>query len=111
MTRALLFVGLTLVVAGRVGAAENYIKVEVKGTLQTGVVAIGGETTGILVKTNDGTLELELGKDKDLRAAAEKLNGQPVLVTGTLTLKRGVERGMRAIVTVATLKPAEEKEK
>jgi hypothetical protein len=89
---------------------DGYIKVEIRGKLQTGVVAIGGETTGTLVHTRDGTLELDLGKDQKLREAAEQLNDKTVLVTGKLTIRRGVEIRQRLIVTVATLKeaPAEE---
>jgi hypothetical protein len=114
----LLVVGLALGLTVPVRAAdkdapkveESYIKVEVKGTLQTGIAAIGGETTGVLIKTKDGTLELDL-KDKDLRADAEKLNGKPVLVSGTLAVRKGVEVGQRLIVTVTSLKAADAKEK
>jgi hypothetical protein len=82
------------------------VKVDIKGTLQTGIVAIGGETTGTIVKTKDATLELDLGKNEDLRAQAEKLNGKPVAVKGNLTIKRGVEVRQRLIVKVASLKAA-----
>jgi hypothetical protein len=44
-----------------------------------------------------------------LRAAAEKLNGQQVTVTGSLEKRAGVEVKERWIVTVATLKSAAEK--
>lgn len=87
--------------------ADSYIKVEIKGKLQTGIVAIGGETTGVVIQAKDGSLELNLGTNKDLRAEAEKLNGKAVVVTGTLTVRRGVEVRQRLIVTVATIKSAE----
>jgi hypothetical protein len=83
---------------------EGYIKVEVKGVLKTGIFAIGGETTGTIITTKKGTLELDLGKDKNLRAQAEKLNGKSVVVTGNLSIRKGVEVRQRLIVSVATLK-------
>ena len=110
--------GLALVLGTQVGhadkkddkAEESYVKVEIKGTLQTGVAAIGGETTGTVIRTKNGTLELDLAKDKDLQAQANKLNGKTVLVTDSLTVRRGVEVRQRYIVTVASLKPADKEE-
>jgi hypothetical protein len=81
---------------------ESYIKVEAKGKLETGVVAFGGETTGVLIKTSAGNYELDL--DKKQREKADKLNGKTVVVTGTLYVKKGVERGSRTIVKVMSLK-------
>jgi hypothetical protein len=112
----LLVGGAVVVLAATACAAEpkngdSYIKVEVQGTLETGIAAIGGETTGVIVKTKDGTLELDLGKDKELRAQADKLNGQAVVVTGSLSVRKGVEVAQRLIVTVGTLKPADDKKK
>jgi hypothetical protein len=82
-------------------------KIEVKGKLHTGVVAIGGQTTGIVIETKDGKYELDFGKDKDLRARAEKLDKKEVQVTGTLTIKKGLE-GMkdRKIIAVTKLEEA-----
>src|SRR2546422_8313706 len=85
---------------------DSYIKVEVKGKLTTGIIAIGGETTGTTIATPGGTLELDLGKNKDLRTTAEKLNGKAAIATGTLTIRRGVEVPLRFIVTVTDLKAA-----
>jgi hypothetical protein len=70
------------------------------GTLTTGVVAIGGETTGITLDAN----ELDLHGDKDLTKAADGLNGKAVAVTGYLTTKKGVEIKERHIIVVSTLK-------
>jgi len=88
---------------------DQYIKVEIKGTLKTGIVAIGGETTGttITVKgkdVSDVTWELDLGGNEELVAAAKKLDGQTALVTGTYTKKKGVEIRERQIVKVTSLK-------
>jgi hypothetical protein len=61
----------------------TFIKVEIKGKLQTGLVAIGGETTGTVIKTDSGTLELDFAGDKKLEEAAKKLDGKTALATGT----------------------------
>jgi hypothetical protein len=106
MWKVLLALGVVLLLGVAEAAdkdEESYVKVEIKGTLQTGVFAIGGETTGTLIKTKDGTFELDLGKNKELRTLAEKLNGKPALVTGRLTVRAGVEVRQRLIVTVETL--------
>lgn len=91
------------------GADKEAKKVEMKGTLRTGIVAIGGETTGTILQTKDGTFELDFGKNKDLRQKAEKLNGKTVMVTGTLEVRKGVEIKERRIITVASLEEAKEK--
>lgn len=84
-------------------------KVELTGTLSTGIVAIGGETTGTIIKTQEGTFELDIGKQKDLREKAEKLSGKTVTVVGTLAIRRGVEVKERRIVTVTSLDEAKGK--
>ena len=85
---------------------EKSIAVKVVGKLRTGVVGIGGETTGITITANRVTWELDLGKNADLRTAAEKLDGKMVIVEGTLERRAAVERKERWIVTVRTLKEA-----
>jgi hypothetical protein len=86
-------------------------KVEMKGMLKTGIVAIGGETTGVVVETKDGAYELDLGKDKDLKEKADKLNGKAVVVAGELTIRKGVEVKERKIIVVSSLKAGEDKDK
>ena len=81
-------------------------KVELTGKLRTGVVAIGGETTGVTLETKLDKFELEFGKDKELRQKAEKLNGKLVKVAGTLEIRKGVEVKERKIVTVTSLEEA-----
>jgi hypothetical protein len=109
MTVGPLLLALAPVVAADKDAAqgESYIKVEVRGKLQTGVIAVGGETTGTELQTKDGTLELDLTANKDLRALAGKLCGKMVLVKGQLTIRAGVEKPQRLIVKVASLQAAE----
>jgi hypothetical protein len=84
--------------------AEESITVAVVGTLRTGVVAIGGETTGTTVTANGIMWELDFGKNVSLRAAAEKLDGKLVTVTGMLERRAGVEIKERWIVVVTSLK-------
>lgn len=84
--------------------AEESVTVTVVGTLRTGVVAIGGETTGATITANRITWELDFGKDAELRAAAEKLDGKRVTVTGTLERRTAVEIKERWIVVVTNLK-------
>ena len=84
-------------------------KVELTGKLRTGIVAIGGETTGTLLETKKGTYELDFGKQKELRQKAEKLNGKNVKVVGKLEIRKGVEVKERRIVTVTSLEEAKDK--
>lgn len=84
-------------------------KVELTGTLRTGVVAIGGETTGIIMETKKGKFELTFGKQKELRDKAENLNGKAVTAIGTLEIRKGVEVKERKIVTVISLEEAKAK--
>lgn len=85
-------------------------KVELTGTLRTGIVAIGGETTGTLLETKKkGRFELDFGKLKALRQAAEKLDGKQVRVVGTLEIRKGVEIKERRIVRVTSLEEAKGK--
>lgn len=81
-------------------------RVELTGTLRTGIVAVGGETTGIIIETKESKYELDFGKDKELRQKAEKLNGKAVTVAGTLEIRKSVEVKERKIVAVARLEEA-----
>jgi hypothetical protein len=83
------------------------IKVEIRGQLQTGVLAIGGETTGVTITASNLTFELDFKDGSDLAAKAEGLNSHSVVVTGKLEGRKGVEIPLRYIVSVESLKPAE----
>jgi len=106
MWLALVFV--TLAAAGESASSSpgDYIKVEVCGTLRAGIMAIGGETTGVVINATGVTWELDLRPVPSATARAESLDGRRVVVKGTLEVKRGVERRERAIVTVTSLEPA-----
>lgn len=88
---------------------DEYIKVEIKGTIHGGVVAIGGETTGTVITAKGITWELDLGNTESFRKLAEKLDGKTVLVTGSLEVRKGVEIPKRWIVTVTSLKAGDGK--
>ena len=83
---------------------DSYIKVEAKGKLLTGITAVGGETTGVMIQTGVGSFELEL--DKKQEAEAKKLDGKAVIVTGSIVIKPGVTRGPRTLIQVASLREA-----
>lgn len=84
------------------------ITVTVVGTLKTGLVAIGGETTGATITANGVTWEVDCGKDEQLRMAAEKLSGKQVRLSGKLERRKGIEVPERWIVHVASLQAAED---
>ena len=81
------------------------ITVTIVGTLKSGVVAIGGETTGTTISAKGATWELELSHNNELRQAAEGLNAKPVIVQGSLERRAGVEIKDRWIVHVSSLQP------
>jgi hypothetical protein len=106
---AVLLVGLAVDAADKDDKKKEENKIEVKGRLRTGIVAVGAQTTGIIVETKKGTYELELGKDKELRARAEKLDKKEVHVIGTLVIKKALEgQEDRKIILVKTLKEVSE---
>lgn len=86
--------------------ANDSITVTVVGTLRTGVVAIGGETTGTTITAKGITWELALGDDPRLRKLAQQLDGKRVVVRGSLERRKGVEVKERWIVTVRSLRPS-----
>ncbi len=85
--------------------SADSITVEVVGTLRTGVMAVGGETTGTTVTANNITWELDLNANPGAKKLAPQLDGQKVKVKGTYSRRRGVEVPFREIITVTALKP------
>jgi hypothetical protein len=98
--------GLVAMTMAGAGAGEDSIDVVVRGTLRTGIMAIGGETTGTTVTARGATWELDLRGRPEWKARAESLHGRRVVVTGSLEVRPGVERRLRSIVTVKTLEAA-----
>src|SRR5262249_37352911 len=68
---------LALSATGRDG--DHYAKVEIKGIIQTNMAAIGGETTGTVIKVGDLSWDLDLGENRALHELADRLNGKTVL--------------------------------
>jgi hypothetical protein len=58
----------------------EYIDVTVHGTLKSGVIAIGAETTGVTITASAVTWELELKGNQ--HQVADKLNGSKAIVSG-----------------------------
>ena len=85
---------------------DESIDVVVRGTLRTGIMAIGGETTGTTVTARGATWELDLGGDASLERRAESLSGKRAVVRGSLEVRPGVEKRQRWIVTVTSLEAA-----
>ena len=81
----LLLLGLVLVA---VSLRNNRVS-EFRGTLRTGVVAIGGETTGVVLITPTGSYELYLPRNVEWGRHPASLNGKTVIVTGRLTIGIG----------------------
>lgn len=92
---------LALSAAGR--DDDHYVKVELKGIIQTNMVAIGGETTGTVIRVGDLSWDLDLGENRTLQELAERLNGKTALIKGTLMRIKGIERGERDVVVVESL--------
>jgi len=84
---------------------EQVIPIELRGTIKTGVVAVGGETTGIILQTKDGVYELVV--PKSLLALVNKLNGKEAIVTGMPVIRQGVELGQRRLLFVVTIVAAD----
>ncbi|PQO43073.1 hypothetical protein [Blastopirellula marina] len=76
------------------------IHVRMIGELHSGIVAIGGETTGTTITAQGLTWELDFGDNAEFRKLAETLDGQQVRVAGSLKRRAGVEIKDRWILTV-----------
>jgi hypothetical protein len=88
---------------------EDYVKAKIVGIVKTGVAALGGGTTGVTITASGATWELDLGKDRERSAAAEKLNGKVAVVSGSVTVQKAkaAPPRPRTIVTVTEIKAAE----
>ena len=87
-------------------AAQKAAKpAEWTGTLRTGVIAAGGETTGTVLTTDKGTFEIQPATDA-VRAQLKKLDRQRVKVHGTLATRPGIEVRERRIITATRVAKA-----
>jgi hypothetical protein len=82
------------------------VSVIVVGTLRTGIVAIGGETTGTTITANNIIWELDFGDNAALRATAQALSGKKAAIRGRLERRDGVEVQTRWIVSVSDIDSA-----
>jgi len=63
------------------------------------MMAIGGETTGIILSTGQEAFELQPSNDA-VRQRLRELSGATATVRGTLQIRPGVEVRSRSIITV-----------
>jgi outer membrane protein OmpA-like peptidoglycan-associated protein len=73
------------------------------GRVSTGMMAIGGETTGIVLVTDGDQIELQPA-DQTMRQRLQDLNGKTVTIRGTLQTMRGVEIRTRRIIKVSDVR-------
>jgi hypothetical protein len=66
---------------------KDKTSITLPGTLEGGIIAIGGETTGFILK--NVSFDIDMSKIPN----AEQLNGQNIYVKGNFELRRYVERG------------------
>jgi len=83
-------------------ARGEAVEVQVKGKLTHGMMAIGGETTGTVIRARNVTWELDVS-GPGLRERAARLSGKTVVVTGAVRQKAGIEIAKRTILVVRTL--------
>ena len=106
--------GLKTVNGQPIGAAaaagREFVNVEIRGKLETGIAAIGGETTGVRIQADGISMELDLRAQPELSKQLDKLNGKLVHVSGQLTVRQGVETGKRQVVIVKSLKVVDQPE-
>jgi hypothetical protein len=103
LTVVALLLTLALPLAAEEKKNDPAIHLEIKGKVMTGVLAIGGETTGAVISTKQG-FGCELAGLKD-----EKLNKKTAIVSGTFQIKPGVEIRQRSILTIEKAAEAAEK--
>jgi len=85
--------GVSMTASGKSG--------EWTGKVLTGIVAIGGETTGVVLETAQGRIELQTTPAQ--RATLESLKGQQVTIRGQIDTRQGVEVPTRTIITVTEI--------
>lgn len=87
--------------------AKESIKIEMVGVLKTGIMAIGGETTGNVITASGASFEVQPPKGVD----PEKFEGKTVKIVGTLVQKEGVEIKLRRILVADKLQAAGDNDK
>lgn len=90
------------------GEVEDSVHVTMIGTIETGIMAIGGETTGTMISSGNITWELEV--PAALRDKVEAFNGKKGKIKGKLEKRAGVEIRERWIVTVESVEDPDAKD-
>ena len=75
------------------------------GTLQSGVVGIGGEHTGWIIASDGGAGGMEVDISK-VREDARANDGKRVTITGKVINKNYTERGNVQVLVADSIKPA-----
>jgi hypothetical protein len=91
-----------------IGAADDAggRKVKIVGIVHAGRIAVGGETTGVTITTDEGEFELDSRAEPALAKRLAELDGKRATVEGRLMIRAGVEVGRRRIVEVTRIDPA-----
>ena len=84
----------------------DMIEVRMVGTLKSGVVAIGGETTGFNIVSGGYTWEVDFSQRPRLAKRAASMGNTKVILEGMLERREGVETGARDVVVATALRPA-----
>jgi hypothetical protein len=71
----------------------------IEGTLKMGIVAIGGETTGIAIMTEDGLVEVDFSNYEGL-IKLSNLDGKRVELYGDSEMRYSIERGFRKVFII-----------
>jgi len=76
---------------------------EFAGTLLTDMVYVGGEGTGIALRTKTGLYDLEIRNSTVTLDFLRPLSGRSVVVRGFAGVGRGLERGRYPIIRVVSV--------
>lgn len=74
----------------------------IEGVLELGMMAIGGETTGTALRTEDGLVEVDFANFEGTEKLSD-LNGKRIELYGESELRHSVERGFRRVFIVEGL--------
>jgi hypothetical protein len=86
------------VVLGPPGPGPGPVPIAVTGRLRVGVMAIGGESTGVTLTAEDGkTFDLDFG---ERRPPGREADGRIAFVSGWLKASQGPERPGRRVIRV-----------
>ncbi len=88
---------------GKPSGKDHAVTCVCRGKLSTGILALGGETTGYSIDVKkDGSVAWELEFKKRERSRADSVDGQVVVVSGDLIVRKGISVADRWIVRVRT---------